>query len=135
MKMLHLHKKRFTLIELIAVIIILAILVIVAIPKYADLQDRAAEAAADGVFAAAKSACVMNYARNIGKTIGETPANGGTAYFLIEDWTTLTEAMEEAPEGWENGEDPTGNYTITFGDPENADGKAVIEADWRLAEP
>lgn len=52
----------FTLIEIIAVLVILGILAVVAVPKYVDLQDKAKEAAAKGLVAAAQSELSMAYA-------------------------------------------------------------------------
>jgi MSHA pilin protein MshA len=52
----------FTLIEIIAVLVILGILAIVAVPKYFDLQNQARETAAQGLIAAAQSQLSMGYA-------------------------------------------------------------------------
>lgn len=52
----------FTLIEIIAVLVILGILAIVAVPKYFDLQNKARETAAQGLIAAAQSQLSMGYA-------------------------------------------------------------------------
>ena len=60
------RKKReqhgFTLIEIIAVLVILGILAVVAVPKYKNLQDDAAKSAAQGLVAAAQSQLSMGYA-------------------------------------------------------------------------
>ncbi|MYL85278.1 prepilin-type N-terminal cleavage/methylation domain-containing protein [Desulfovibrio aerotolerans] len=72
------RKKReqhgFTLIEIIAVLVILGILAVVAVPKYLDLQTQARTSAAQGLIAAAQSQLSMGYASkkmNAGYT--ETP--------------------------------------------------------------
>jgi MSHA pilin protein MshA len=82
----------FTLIELIMVIVILGILAVVAIPKYVDLQSKAAVAAANGVYGAAQAAAAINFAANI--TGANSPA------VLITDATTLFNAMDGTPAGW-----------------------------------
>lgn len=65
----------FTLIELIMVIVILGILAVVAIPKYADLQNEAAEAAADGVYGAAQAATAINFSTML-VSVSKAPAGG-----------------------------------------------------------
>ena len=56
------NQKGFTLIEIIAVLVILGILAAVAIPKFLDLQDDSRRAGARGFVAAAQSAISMGYA-------------------------------------------------------------------------
>ena len=57
------NQKGFTLIEIIAVLVILGVLAAVAIPKYMDLQKQAADKALEGGVAAGQSAVSMQYAR------------------------------------------------------------------------
>ncbi len=59
------NQQGFTLIEIIAVLVILGILAAVAIPKYNSLQEQAAIRGADGIIAGAMSQCSLAYSKSL----------------------------------------------------------------------
>ena len=71
------NQKGFTLIEIIAVLVILGILAAVAIPKYFDMQGQAQEKAVLGALAALSSEVGQDYARQL---IASPPTATATSY-------------------------------------------------------
>jgi prepilin-type N-terminal cleavage/methylation domain-containing protein len=80
--------RAFTLIELIAVIVVLAILSGVAIPKYLDYSNRSRTAAVQGSLGNVRSA--------IGNYFADQSINGAAAYPTLAQLTTVGAIMQDA---------------------------------------
>lgn len=120
------NQKGFTLIEIIAVLVILGLLAVVAVPKYIDLQAQAAQKSADGVWGAANSAVSLNFANGILNPAGSTP---------IATAADLVGAMESTPQGWTASgttlTDSSGTYVITITAAEvEGSTRAVLTKSW-----
>ncbi len=98
------NEEGFTLIEIIAVLVILGILAAVAVPKFFDLQTRAKEKAVASAVAELKVRVNQHFASDlldgiVPADIGYTAASIGTdvgADFNITAWTPNTTTKEIA---------------------------------------
>ncbi len=78
----------FTLIELMAVVLILAILAGVALPRFMDYQVRAKEAACKGILGGVRSGIAHYYA-------DQAITKGAAAYPSLTDLTVIGTVMQE----------------------------------------
>ncbi len=82
------RQSAFTLVELVAVMVVLAVLAGVAMPKYFNYADKAKTAALQGSLGGLRTGIASYFANS---TTAGTPA-----YPVMNDWTTIGGVMQEA---------------------------------------
>ena len=85
------NNKGFTLIELIAVIVILGVLAATAVPRFVDLSASAEQAAREGVAGNLASASALNKAADVAEDAGLT---GGTAPVAVANCTDVAGLLD-----------------------------------------
>lgn len=105
------NQKGFTLIEIIAVLVILGILAAVAIPKFFDLQTESRQKAVDGALASVQSTLTQEYSKGLlNGTYTAILGPTANASFNVGDFTgawtdgsgtgTYTVQITACPTGW-----------------------------------
>ncbi len=86
---MHSSRRAFTLIELLAVVIILAILAGVALPRFFNYQIEARDASCKGTLGGVRAGLANYYA-------DQAITNGAAVYPTLAQLTTVTTVMQEA---------------------------------------
>ena len=98
-------QRGFTLIEIIMVIVLLGIIAAIAIPKYIDLREEAADATAKGIVGAIVSSAAIGYADLVAHNSGST----------FPEFTTLDASYLQAQNITLNADPANAKWTATIG--------------------
>jgi MSHA pilin protein MshA len=99
------NQKGFTLIEIIAVLVILGILAAIAIPKYFDLQENAKQKAVNGALAEGVG--------RINAYFGKQALHGDAPSAIVYDTTTLGSDAGDFSLAYTGGSAGSGARTLT----------------------
>ena len=115
------NQKGFTLIEIIAVLVILGILAAVAIPKYQDLKAQSANQAIQGALGAGASQAAMSYAK---ATLSANTVTGTGTEAVTQ--TPILRAVSDLNTNYQTLGDFTVSYSsVTIGTGSTANGIKV----------
>ena len=81
------NQKGFTLIEIIAVLIILGVIAAVAVLKFVDMQAEARQYAVDGALGALQSTVTMDYAKQLLTTPSTTTYTPTASEVVVGEFT------------------------------------------------
>ncbi len=116
---MHTTQRAFTLIELLAVVIILAILAGVALPRFINYQTEARDASCKGTLGGVRAGLANYYA-------DQAVTNGTAAYPTLAQLTTIATVMQEAiPENPYGGTTPA---VVTTAAKADSDGRNLVGA-------
>jgi len=125
------NQKGFTLIEIIAVLVILGILAAVAVPRYIDLSAQAKASAAQAQVAEMKSTLNLAYAR-LFITNGTAPTTAG-AVITNAGFTSGTPAdVGTAPDIWNVTLTGAGTVATVLINSRNADTAYTATGTWNI---
>ncbi len=105
------NQKGFTLIEIIAVLVILGILAAVAVPRFINMQQEARQYAVQGATAALKSTATMDYARRLLQTPATTTYTPTSSAVSVGDFSgtiavgtsgAVTVTVTAGPSWWDS---------------------------------